>query len=409
MADVQNVIVLSDYAFPKGGAEAIAINSSIELAKRGLNVHFFSAVGPVCAPLRDNLKHVHCLEQYDILDDPSRLRALSQGLWNGRAKRELGQLLLRFNPSDTVLHAHQWNKALTVSVFDAARQGGFETVATLHDYFIACPNGGFLVFPKNEICERTPLSADCVACNCDARSYAHKLWRVARHTVQNKVYGLPRRTRHCIYVSRFSRDVLKPFLPAETRWYHVSNPSAFDDQGPIDVAANDTFLFVGRLSSEKGVTVFAEAAREAGVRPLFVGDGGEKDAILQANPEAVVTGWLDRAGVQERYRQARALVFPSLWYECQPLVVLEALALGLPIIVSDRCAASEQVIDGENGFCFRRGSVADLAAKIRLLQDDATARRLSQQAYRGARANPFGMDDHIRALIDVYNRMLSGN
>jgi glycosyltransferase involved in cell wall biosynthesis len=357
----------------------------------------------------ERLEPIYCLEQQDIASDPNRLRAMTRGIWNTTAKARLAEVLAPLSPHNTVVHAHQWNKALTTSVFDAVRKGGFEFVLTLHDYFIACPNGGFLVYPQNEICERTPLSLSCIVCNCDARRFLHKAWRTVRHTVQNKVYGLPECTKHCIYVSAFSRDVLKAYLPAETRWYHVSNPSDFDHSEQIDIAANETFLFVGRLSAEKGGTLFAEAARQAGVRAVFVGDGEEREAILARNPDAIVTGWLDRQAVLAQYRGARALVFPSLWYECQPLAVLEALSLGIPVIVTDRCAGSEAIVNDVNGYCFARGSVPDLVAKIKLLQDDARARRLSDQAYQRARTSTPGMAEHVQQLIGVYDQMLSRN
>lgn len=408
MSAVRNVVVLSDYAFFKGGAEKIALTSALGLAESGLNVILFSAVGPLL-PGIERLGAVHCLEQQDIVSDPNRLRAVTRGIWNATAKARLAEVLAPLSPHDTIVHAHQWNKALTTSVFDAVARGGFEYVLTLHDYFIACPNGGFLVHPRSEICERRPLSMGCILTDCDARHFSHKAWRTVRHMVQNKIYGLPARTKHCIYVSEFSKGILEPYLPAETNWYHVSNPSDFDHAEQIDIAANDTFLFVGRLSAEKGATLFAEAAKRAGVRAVFVGDGEEKEAVLRTNPDAMVTGWLDRQAVLAQYHRARALVFPSLWYECQPLAVLEALSLGIPVIATDRCAASDAVVDDVNGYCFPRGSVPGLAEKIELLMDRDRAVRLSNQAFQRARSTTPGMAEHIQTLIGVYERMLSRN
>jgi glycosyltransferase involved in cell wall biosynthesis len=407
VASVRNVVVLSDYAFYKGGAEKIALTSAMALASKGLNVHLFSAVGPVEKELSGNLGGIHCLDQYDILSDTNRLHAITTGIWNYNAGKRLSQLLSSLSPDETVVHAHQWNKALTTSVFMPVKAGGFSFVITLHDYFIACPNGGFLVYPKNEICERVPLSLDCIACNCDVRSYGHKVWRVSRHLVQSKIFGLPRSLKHCIYLSAFSKAILKPYLPADIHWYHVPNPSDFTDVGQVAAAQNHSFLFVGRLSAEKGVTLFAEAARQAGVEAVFVGDGAEKDAILSVNPHAIITGWISHAEVLARFRSARALVFPSLCYEGQPLAVLEALSLGVPIIVTDRCAASEAVIDGHSGLHFQRGNLRDLIDKITLMGDDAVVSCLSAQAYGHARANFYRMDDHVEQLIDVYQRMLS--
>ena len=84
-------------------------------------------------------------------------------------------------------------------------------------------------------------------------------------------------------------------------------------------------------------------------------------------------GWRDAAAVQALMRRARALVFPSVWYEGQPLTVYEALACGAPVIVSDACAGREAVADGEPGFWFRSGDPDDLAAHLRRLRDESSA------------------------------------
>ena len=82
---IKNIIIINDSAFIKGGAEKVALNSAIELSKRGINVILFSAIGPVDTNLTDAGIEVICLQQYDILNDPSRLRAIKQGLWNNKA------------------------------------------------------------------------------------------------------------------------------------------------------------------------------------------------------------------------------------------------------------------------------------------------------------------------------------
>ena len=61
---------------------------------------------------------------------------------------------------------------------------------------------------------------------------------------------------------------------------------------------------------------------------------------------------------------AKALVFPSLWYEGAPLTILEAMSVGLPSIVSDSCAAIEFIEDNKNGLVFRGGCKEDLKNKL---------------------------------------------
>ena len=119
-----------------------------------------------------------------------------------------------------------------------------------------------------------------------------------------------------------------------------------EDLGPKTNAASGDLIFVGRLSPEKGAALFAEAANRAGLSPTFIGDGPIADELKARYPKARFLGWLPPDEVRRHMRAARALIFPSLWYEGQPLTVLEAKAMGTPVVVSDICAGREEIEDG---------------------------------------------------------------
>ena len=152
--------------------------------------------------------------------------------------------------------------------------------------------------------------------------------------------------------------------------------------------------------------LYAEAARRIGQRPVFVGDGPLAGAIAERFPEARLLGWHDAAGVRAAMRGARALAFPSLWYEGQPLTVLEAKALGTPVIVSDACAGREEVEDGVTGLWFRSGDVADLARAMAALADDVRVAAMSAAAHAAYWRSPPTPDRHIERLTVLYASML---
>ena len=104
-------------------------------------------------------------------------------------------------------------------------------------------------------------------------------------------------------------------------------------------------------------------------------------------------------------RTARALVFPSLWYECQPLTTYEALANGLPVIVSDNCAGREAVRNEENGLWFKSGDVDGLAAALRRLADRNVAAAMGEAAYSTYWREPLSLGRHLDKLEDTYARM----
>lgn len=134
-----------------------------------------------------------------------------------------------------------------------------------------------------------------------------------------------------------------------------------------------TVLFVGRQRFEKGFLDLAAAARVLGAGDRLVVSGGidarsaAAVAGLQATTEFV--GPVTAQRVPELYRRASVLVFPSL-SDGFGLVVLEAMASGLAVIVSDHTGAAELVEDGVNGFVVPAGDAEALADRLRALAAD---------------------------------------
>lgn len=402
------IIILNDYASTNGGSSGVAIASAVSLAAQGWRVTYFACVGPVAPALRAAPGvEVVCLDQAEIAQDPNRLHAFVSGLNNRHAVAALRALLAGRDPQRTVVHAHTWMKAMSPFALHAVRQAGFPLVVTLHDFFITCPTGGFFDHREERLCQRRPLSASCLACNCDRRNYGHKLWRAARTFLQNHWLDVPHDTAHYIGVSSFSADIMRPHLPADAPLSIVPNPVEAEDHGPAPVAGNSGFLFVGRLVPEKGVRLLIEAAARSGLPVTFVGDGELMAEARAACPQARFTGWLDTAGIRAEMQRARALVFPPLWYETLGLVTIEAAAAGLPAIVSDQCAATDHVRHGVTGLHFRHGSAEDLAATMRqLAADDVQAACLGRAAHAWYWARPWTVERHTAHLDEIYRSLL---
>jgi glycosyltransferase involved in cell wall biosynthesis len=402
-----DVVILNDHASLTGGSAAVALASARGLAARGNRVTLLTCVGPVAPGLSavPNLEVV-CLGQEEISRDPNRMRAFTSGIRNTRAVAALRTLLQGKPRGRTIVHVHSWTKALSAFTPHAACEMGFPLVATLHDFFITCPSGGFFVHGPDTLCTRVPLSVGCVTCNCDRRNYGHKLWRTARTVVQNRILNLPRKVAHFVGVSHHSLGVLRPHLPASVPVTMVRNPLECEDHGPAAVALNRSFVFIGRFEEEKGVRLFAEAVRATGLPAVFVGDGALSAEMKRLCPEARFTGWLGPDAMRRELAGARAIVFPPLWYETLGLVVVEAAAAGVPAIVADRCAATDVVRDGVNGIHFTHGDARALAAAmLRLDGDAALAGSLGRSAYDGYWADPWTVERHVGKLLDVYGEL----
>jgi len=401
------IVIALDHANVTGGQARVAFDSARGLKRAGHRPIIFAAAGPVEASLGADGIEVVCLDQTDILHNPSRLDAAVRGLWNIAAAERLRDLLATLPRRQSIVHVHGWAKALSPAIAGAIARSHLPALYTMHEYFLFCPNGGYYNYQTDQPCTLKPMSAQCLSTHCDPRNYAQKLWRSARQLIMRDIAGLPGVFGDFITISRFQREIIAADLPADALVHDVSNPIDAIDLGPKKESAAGDFVFVGRISREKGPLLFAKAARQAGVVPVFVGDGPYAGELRAQYPEAVILGWKPAGEVRALMRAARALVFPSLWYEGQPLTVMEAKALGTPVVVSDGCAGREEIEDGVAGLWFKSADCDALAHALARLRDDRLVASLSAGAYRSYWANPPTLERHVGAIVAIYRAILA--
>jgi len=270
------ILILSDYSFTKGGAEKVAITAAMGLAKRGHEVVFFSAVGPVSDELADaGMKKVICLGQEDILDNPSRVNAMITGIYNRTAVKELKILLKKWKPD--IAHLHGLSKALSwapVNVLYAAR---VPIIYTLHDYGLICPNLGIFDFKSDRNClyYKPGRTLRCLVTDCDKRNYLQKLWRWARFQTVKKVYRISKKIDGYIAVSNFINIMIKDNLRPRQCIRTIYNPIEKGKKIPVSRNGNKrkNFLYVGRLSREKGIDLLLKAIVKVDADLTIIGDG----------------------------------------------------------------------------------------------------------------------------------------
>ena len=394
---MRNVIIVCDGAGPTGGTERVAITTALGLKELGLNVTYFAGE-PISTPELDSVECVS-VNQTDAYH-ASKAEVLKRFVWNQSAAKTFIELLAKFDPIDTVIHVHAFRRILSGAVVKEAKRRGFKMVFTLHDFGLVCPNTTFYIAPKNEICHLQPLSLACKSCQCTHKGWPMKLMQTARGSKLAREH-IAEDFDHFIYVSEFSRRIIEPHLP-KTPSTTIYNPVS-KAQDPRTENRKPIFSYVGRLSQEKGVVGFARAAKAAGVQCQFIGDGPERDAILAANPEAILTGWLSHAEVQEKIRQSRAVVMPSLWYETAGLAVIEAISQGVTAIVSRNCASTEYIEHGATGVLYQgeRGLATVLATMT-----DEQAKELGKEAYTRYWQDPLTTKKHLDQLIQVYQSLV---
>lgn len=359
---VKNVVIINDFNYIQGGASKVAIDTARLLNKEGIKVYFFSAVNKK----DDEIKGIEYIstKQNEALKEKNRIKGIINGIYNVEAKKELKKLLVTLDKETTVIHIHGWTKALSSSVFDIAFKMKFKVVITLHDYFTACPNGGFFDYRKNEICKRKPLSWKCIKCNCDSRNYAFKIYRLIRQFVQNKIVKINNKLTYIITISDFSEKILRENFEYNADIQKIYNPiDMYEHSKKVDYNSNIYYLYVGRVSKEKGVDIFCDAISGLELKGIVVGDGEERAFLEKKYPLINFVGWKNSEEVKEYMKNAKALIFPSRWYETAGLTILEAQSLGIPCFVSNNCAGKEFIENNINGIIFK--DVEDLKLKLK--------------------------------------------
>jgi glycosyltransferase involved in cell wall biosynthesis len=149
-------------------------------------------------------------------------------------------------------------------------------------------------------------------------------------------------------------------------------------------------LFVGRLTAIKGVDILIRAMRVLdGCRLIVAGDGEERNRLEALAEElAIDAQFVGRVTASQRDRLlaiADAVVIPSLLLadgrtEGMPVICLEAMAAGRPVIASKVGGLSEVIIDGANGLLFEPGDYRMLSEKLRLLDCDDLRERICSRA-----------------------------
>lgn len=361
------IVIVNDFDYIQGGASKVALETANALYEKGYRVIFFSGT-------HDNKKCPNCKYENitvsipECLKDKNKIRGALRGLYNFKSKKEFKKLLNKLDPNKTIIHVHGWTKTLSSSIFSIAFKKNFKVILTLHDYFTSCPNGGFFNYNTNQICKVNPLSYKCIRVNCDSRNYAFKLYRIIRQFIQNKIVKLPSKLQNIIYISDLQWKVLKENFNQNVNAKKILNPiDNYNPKNISNVSKEDYYLYVGRVSKEKGVDLFCAAITDLNLEGIVVGDGEELKRLQLSYPKVKFVGWQEKKETEKYMSKAKALIFPSLWYEGAPLTVEEALNLELPCIVSDSSSAVEKIIDGKNGYIFKSNNIDDLKNKILLI------------------------------------------
>jgi glycosyltransferase involved in cell wall biosynthesis len=353
--------------------------------------------------LRENGHEVELYrrDNHDIAS-MGKLAAVRDTLWSARTVREVEAVLIRFRPD--VIHTHNTFPLISPSLYWAAAKRHVPVVQTLHNFRLLCPQA--MLLREGKVCE------DCVG-KLPWRGVAHRCYRgslpqsaaLAGMLVLHRGLGTyANKITRYIALNDFCREVfVRGGLPANRL---CVKPNFVSDPG-VGSVIRKGFLYVGRLSVEKGITTLAAAlAEEPGQQCEVIGTGPEGGEIVRL-PNVKMAGWQQGDYIAARMKNSLALVMPSLWYENFPRTLVEAFACGLPVIASRLGAMAALIRDGETGLLFEPGDARDLAAKLAWAQVHPDAMRGMGEAARWEYESKYTPQRNLEMLLAIYREAIA--
>ena len=329
--------------------------------------------------------------------------------YSTEAREKFSRMIERVKPD--IVHLQNIHSHITPSVIFESRRRGIPVVWTLHDYRLVCPNTHFLIDRTSEICE---------ACR-GGRYWNAPLKRCKKNSfLASTMTMLEAYSYRIMRVKKLVDAFITPSMFLQSKLIESGFPQKKIHHNPLflpenmfDSTSRDEgyLLFIGRLEPHKGIGPLVEAARRVpGIRIIIAGRMGVPMETMVSGPlppNVEYVGFKSGTELNELRRNARAFLVPSLWFENQPFSILEAFALGKPVIASDLGGMRELVgDDNARGLSVPAGNVDALAQAMQWMIDHPEgARRMGELAFQ------YAMEDHsagahYQRLLKVYEGLL---
>jgi glycosyltransferase involved in cell wall biosynthesis len=352
----------------------------------------------------DALLHTHTSEglQDSIL---KRCAAGAASLYNPLSQLRVEKMLASWRPD--VLHVHNLYPWISPSALVAATRKRVPVVMTVHHYGLTCPV--LTHFRDGKVCTACVGSREfnCVRHNCRGSAIESAVYAL-RSTIARRFRFFLDRVTVFVALSGFAKEQL--VAAGFPRERIAVQPNMIGATQELSEAENRDYVgYVGRITPEKGVDTLCEVALAVGLPLRVAGDASGWPKLVHANQDRVqFVGVLRGERLAQFYRGARFIVVPSRWWEVCPMVVLEAMSHGCPVIGARVGGLPELIEHNSSGLLFEAGDTQTLGKYMRLLWNDRTLRqRLAREANR-CLADRFGEQRYVRDLLAIYRQACEG-
>lgn len=366
MKQTLRVLLVNKFYYPRGGDCICMINLEALLRRLGYEVAVYSMNYPRNLPCETSRYFASEVSFAGGLVD--KVKAANRLFGEGDVKRSFQRILDDFRPD--IVHFHNIHSYLSPIIVKLAHEMGCRTVWTLHDYKLLCPSYNCLC--HGEICEacftdrsqvlrRKCMKGSLVA---SALAYGEALWwnrNKLQHWVDTFVCPssfMAQKMRACGY------DYTK--LAVVCNFIEQAKLDFFSqDDEPEQPGSEPYYCYVGRLSEEKGIRLLLDAAHQLPYTLYVAGDGPLADELRKkyASDKIRFVGHLSSQEVVRLVKHARTMVVPSIWYENNPLSVIESLCMGTPVVGAEVGGIPELIREGD-GRLFRMGDKEELTEAI---------------------------------------------
>ena len=334
-------------------------------------------------------------------------------VWNQQSYVTLRRLIRDQRPQ--VVHMHNTLPLVSPSAYYAAKREGIPVIQTLHNYRLLCPAG--TLYRNGAIC------TECVGRAVPLPGIAHRCYRdspgataaIAAMLGVHRMLGTWRdQIDRYLALSHWSRDLfVEAGLPAK-RIQVKPNFLFPDPRNAVTTRVREKrALFVGRLTEEKGVRTLLRAWQGIGENiPLdIIGDGPlavEVDRATREMPGVRWHGAVAKAKVYEAMATAQMLIAPSEWYEPFGLSVVEAYALGMPVIASKVAGLRETIREGRTGLHFEPGDANQLRSHVIWMASADTKREAMGIEARYEFERHYTAEANYGQLMEAYRMAIGG-
>lgn len=356
--------------------------------------------------------HNDLIKGYSKFD---KLKLFAETAWNFKVYHQMRSQLQKLKPD--LVHVQNFFPLFSPSVHAAARSLNIPTIQHLHNFRLGCLNGYLL--KDGKICEacvgRNPWRGVGYGCYRESPIASLAVWAMISFNRWRRTWWQD--VDAFITPSHFAAKKLQEIGIRGDRLYvhpNVINLIAPDVLSPTQTK-NPNFLFVGRLSAEKGVLTFLQAWSELNMtnwQLQIIGDGSEKSNLQSFVDEMSLQnvqflGYLPPSQITSIMQSATAIVVPSQWYETFGRVVVEAFACGKPVIASDLGALSELITSEYNGFLVPSDRINEWTEKLYWCGTNPEAMQImGNNAYKTYQES-YTRSANYHQLMKIYDSVLS--